>query len=114
MINYSLLTSDRAILADKGEIHDLLCQGIKVIAFGVPADLEKLGTSFENYKKARLLQLYPVRNPIPALTVMDGALDDKTREILQSISELAPSIRAASFSAMETESSRSNISESEP
>lgn len=97
MINYSLLTSDRAILADKGEIHDLLCQGIKVIAVGVPADLEKLGTSFENYKKARLLQLYPVRNPIPTLTVKDGALDDKTREMLQSISELAPAFNREQY-----------------
>ena len=91
MIRYSLLTSDKKILADKKCVQELLCQGIKVIAFGASSDLDKLAVGLEKYKDCRLLQLYPIKQNIPVVSVNDGALDKETSNILSSLSELVPS-----------------------
>ena len=90
MAHYSLLTSDQTILADKKRIQELLCQGIKVIAFGASSNLDRLAIGLEKYKNARLLQLYPIPNAIPVLTIKDGSLDAAARTSLESISRMAP------------------------
>lgn len=91
MIHYSLLTSDRSVLADKRTLQTLLSQGIKVIVFGAASDLDTLSLGLESYKNARLLQLYPVAGSLPVLTVKDGALDEKTHKVLECISAKARS-----------------------
>lgn len=97
MIQYSLLTSDRTILADREGIQGLLRQGIKVIAFGAVSDLERLSTGAEKYRDARLLQLYTVQKKIPAFTIEDGKLDRDTRRALENASRAAPEFNCEQY-----------------
>lgn len=90
MADYSILTSNIDEIADKERIEEYLCQGIKVIAFGRPSDLDSLSIGLEEYKKASLLQLYPVLDNIPSITIRNGMLSKNDRGALETISKLAP------------------------
>lgn len=89
MADYSILTSNIDEIANKERIEGYLCQGIKVIAFGHPSDLDSLSIGLEEYKKAHLLQLYPVLDNIPSITIRNGILAKNDLDALETITKLA-------------------------
>ena len=97
MTTYSLLTSNRQALSDKGAMEALLKQGIKVLAFGLQADLDTLIHGNERYLNARLLQTYPIQGTYPDVTIQDGKNIAAFQDQLEQLSSLAPSFNLEQY-----------------
>lgn len=108
MADYSILTSNIDEIANKERIKGYLCQGIKVIAFGLPSDLDSLSIGFEEYKKASLLQQYPVTEKVPAITIRNGMFAENERSALEAISRSAPGFNFEQY-LIEHEDAANNI-----
>jgi len=102
-IKYSVLSSDCEVIK-KTDIDSLLADGIKVLFFGESAEVTKLESGREKYKKAKLLQTYVVNNA-PIITVIDG----DTSSVQKDFDLLAKATDAFNREQYDIEHASSNI-----
>ena len=101
---YSFLSTDPASWADPSEIRRMLGRGVKVILFCAEGEKSGILEGNEAFLPAKLLQVYPVSERLPAFTVLDGAFEKRSQ--LELLASRVPAFNAEQYEIEHAPASR--------